>query len=117
MFNAKLIVMVALALLFIQLECAAACAAQVCSVDSGKTQSAPPCHPQRDGSSSCPNQIASTAATAPRISQVDIPNFPVVSLAAPVSAVIPARSRTYIPNSSASSPPQFQNLSSVILRI
>jgi hypothetical protein len=121
MFRAKLIV-VAIALLFAQLECVAACAGQLCSGDFSHSESLPPCHRHHGHSHdqspvSCAHPVVGALAAAPDTLQLDAPAVLLLSPEAAISGGSPAETRTTALNSSGFSPPRFTGLSCVVLRI
>lgn len=108
--------------LFAQLQCAVACATQVCNTDSAQSSHVPPCHRHQDHTQgqapgSCSHQNVIAPAPSPRIVQLEIPVCPVASPAAIVSAHILAGSRLNAAYHSALSPPGRESLSSIVLRI
>lgn len=114
----KLIVVVAAAVLFAQIQCVAACAADLCSV---RTASVPPCHDHHDHShdqtpGSCSFHLIVTPATSPHAPQLDAPAPSVLGLAATVSPVLPVDVQSR-PDLSDSSPPRTTRISPTILRI
>ena len=75
MFRAKLIVLIAVTMVFAQLQCAAACAGNRCGPEFAKSQSVPPCHRHRDHSqdrspASCGYQLTSPPATTLQVLEV-----------------------------------------------
>jgi len=116
----RLIVFAAMALLFAQLQCAAACAGHLCSADPAKSDSVPPCH-RHHGShnpapASCPHQTLVAAAPALPMLPAGMP-VSSVSLAAAAALILPIDARASALDFSAFSPPGFESLSSVVLRI
>ena len=77
MFRAKVIVLVAMAMLFAQLQCVAACAGNLCAPDNARTESIPPCHRHHNHSHDkipgCPQQALNPPATSPQTAHVDAP--------------------------------------------
>ena len=123
MFRAKLIMFAAMALLFAQLQCAAACNTRLCDSSFGKRQSVPPCHrhhhhPNHDQvPGPCAHQIIGVPAGSHQILPVKSPTFGVLSLTETVSASVPAGAGTNVHRLTDPSPPGFESLSSVVLRI
>jgi hypothetical protein len=110
---------VAIALLFAQLQCVAACASQFCGGDF-KTDQVPPCHRHHDRShdqvpGSCVQQI--TVPTAPHTLQADAPILSVLSVATTMSPALPAGTRTAALDLSAFSPSELKSPSSIVLRV
>jgi hypothetical protein len=115
MSRALQIVLVAIALLFAQIQCIAACASQFCDGDF-KTEQVPPCHRHHDYShdqapSSCVQQITVPTATAPHTLQADAPILSALDVATT------AGTRTSVLDLSEFSPPELKSLSSFVLRI
>lgn len=123
MFRAKLIVVIAVAVVFAQLQCVAACTADLCGADLGQTESVPPCHKHHDHShdqapSSCSFHLIVAQATAPDAPQSDIPVLSVHGLAATVSAILRIDGDSWIASLSDPSPPGTTALlSSTVLRV
>jgi hypothetical protein len=120
--RARFIVVVAVAVVFPQLQCAAACASQLCGTDNSRSGSLPPCHRHHDYSHNraparCPHHMITAPAISPQAVRVEAPVFPVVGLAAPAPAVYPAGAQTSAYDSLSSSPPASGSLSVVVLRI
>lgn len=121
--RAKLIVFAAMALLFVQLQCTAACATQLCKADFGQSENLPPCHRHHDSPShdqppgSCVHQIIVVTTPSQQLSQMELPQFSVMNAAEPVSAVVLADSRTIGHRHTTPSPPGLESLSAVVLRI
>jgi hypothetical protein len=119
MFRAKLVILAAMMLLFVQLECAAACLSQLCSTDFAGTESIPPCHRHHHPSpdrmpDSCLDQIlvAPEATTEPVSSTMPMASVP--GLPASLLLGLTARGpRVLAP----ASPPGWKRLFSVVLRI
>ena len=121
MLRAKFVVLVAIALLFAQLQCAAACAAHLCGADSDKRSSLPPCHrhhaPSRDRTpDSCPHQTAAPAVSTEAL-HVEIRPVPAPGLPATISAALPADRWSSELAVSVFFPPGLRDLSSTLLRI
>lgn len=123
MSRTKLIVLAAMALLFAQLQCTAACATRLCKTDSNNSESLPPCHrhhhsPSHDQTSgSCVHQIVVVPTPSQQLLQMEMPAFPVMNAAETVIADFLADSGASTHNHLAPSPPGFQSRSSVVLRI
>ena len=121
--RAKLIVFAAMALLFVQLQCTAACAAQSYKADFGQSENVPPCHrhhhsPSHDHpSGSCVHQIIVLTSASQQVSQIELPQFSVMNVAEPVVAVVLADSRAIGSSCTTPSPPGLESLSAVVLRI
>ena len=121
--RAKLIVFAAMALLFVQLQCTAACATELCKTDSDKSESLPPCHrhhhsPSHDQpSGSCLHQIIVATTPSQQLSQIELPQSSVMTVAEPGVAVLLADSRTKGHSYTTPSPPGLESLSAVVLRI
>jgi hypothetical protein len=116
---AKLIVTVAAAVLFAQVQCVAACAADSCA---SRTTSAPPCHKHHDHSqdrspASCSFNHIITPATQPHAAQLDIQVPCELGLAATISLVLPVDTRSWALDLSEPSPPDITGISSTVLRI
>ncbi|HTW65751.1 MAG TPA: hypothetical protein VME17_14085 [Bryobacteraceae bacterium] len=117
--SAKLIVAVAAAILFAQIQCVAACAADACG---GGTASIPPCHEQHDHSpgqtpAPCSLRLITTPATSLQAPHLDAPSFPPLGLIATISLVLPAYTQSEPLDFSDPSPPGAVRISSTILRI
>jgi len=118
----KLIVFTAAALLFAQLQCAVACLIQPCDTGPAQTESAPPCHrnhghtPQRTPAG-CPHRILVATGIPAQTLPEEIPLLLALDYPATNPAPLPAATPASELDRSAFSPPPFQNLSSVILRI
>ena len=111
MHRGKLIVLIVMAVLVAQWQCAAACAADLCGA------SLPPCHRQHNQSHerapvSCPDQILTTATSLHAL-QTGVAVLPVLALAFHVSVSLPH----VAPEPLDSSPPEIGNLSTIVLRI
>lgn len=123
MSRTKLIVLVAMALLFAQLQCTAACATQLCKSDSNNSESLPPCHrhhhsPSHDQTSgSCVHQIVVVPTPSQQLLQMEMPPFPVMNAGKTVFADFLADSGANAQSHLAPSPPGFESISSVVLRI
>jgi hypothetical protein len=116
---AKLIVAVAAAILFAQVQCAAACAADACA---SRTTSVPPCHKHHDHShdqnpASCSFHLIITPAMQPHAPQLDIPAPSVLGLAATISLVLPVDTQSWALALSEPSPPGIPGISSTVLRV
>ena len=122
MSRTKLIVLAAMALLFAQLQCTAACATQLCKTDSNNSESLPPCHrhhhsPSHDQTSgSCVHQIIVVTTPSQQLSQIELPQFSVMNAVETVFADCLADSGANA-RQMAPSPPGYESLSSVVLRI
>jgi hypothetical protein len=121
MSRASQIVLVAMALLFGQLQCVAACASQLCGRDF-KTEQAPPCHRHHDHShdqtpGSCTHQPIVLPAASPHTLQLDAPILSALSVVATMSSALPADTWARALGLSAFSPPELKTLSSTVLRI
>jgi hypothetical protein len=115
----KLVVAVAAVILFAQVQCIAACAADVCS---GKTESVPPCHQHHDHShhqspGSCSFHVIITPATSPHAPQLDIPAPSVLCLPATISLVLPVDLQSWPLNLPDPLQSSVNSISSPILRI
>jgi len=80
MYRPKFIVFLALAILLTQFQCAAACARDLCSPDSAKTETVPPCHHHHDRSpdqapGGCWHQALNPPATSPVSVEFRVPLF------------------------------------------
>jgi len=114
MARAKLIIVVAVAIVLAQLQCVAACAA----VSGSAPQSAPPCHKHHNQSSgSCAHQIIVTPSLPPDSPQLETPMLPFIAAAPAVSWGIPSLVRISARDSSEFSPPECGKDSSAVLRI
>jgi hypothetical protein len=116
---AKLIVTVAAAILFAQVQCVAACAADACA---SRTASVPPCHKHHDHShdqtpASCSFHLIITPAMQPHAPQLDIPAPSVLGLAATISLVLPVNTESWALDLSEPPPPGITSISSTVLRI
>jgi hypothetical protein len=92
---AKLIVLVAVAVLFAQLQCAAACAEQLCVADFSGSAFVTPCHRHPDHShgqtpAPCARGIIDVPATSPQTPHAEAPNLGVLGGATSPPAVAPA---------------------------
>lgn len=123
MARAKLIVTAAAVLLLAQLHCVTACAAELCSSDSGRAESVPPCHqhqhPTPDPNRrSCSFQRVMSAVTTPDAQHFEMPVLFVLGLAPARPATLrPADTVTRTFDFSDGSPPGAAGISSFILRI
>jgi len=113
------LIVIAIVLMFAQLNCAVTCAAQMCNPETGDSGQLPPCHRhksqgQAPGSCSHPNVV--TAAAAPHIEQSI---FAICSEGALLSsdASLPSGPQVDITNNPALSPPPRDNFFSIVLRI
>jgi uncharacterized membrane protein len=107
--------------LFAQLQCVAACAAQLCTGVS-HSESLPPCHRHHDHSHdqapvSCAHQVVRARAATPQTLQLDAPIVSLLSPGTTISGGSPTDTRTTALNFSSFSPPGFTGLSCVVLRI
>lgn len=115
----KLIVAVVSAILFAQVQCVAACAADACG---GRTAAVPPCHKHHDHShdqtpGSCSFQLMVTPATSPHAPQLHAPSPLGLGLAGTISLVLPPDTQSLTLDLSEPSPPAITGISSTILRI
>lgn len=120
--SAKLIVAVAAVMLFAQIQCIAACAADVCGARFGQTESVPPCHKHHDHSHdqaprSCSLRIVITSATSQHAPQLEMPVLSVLGPVPTVSSVLRADAQWWVLVVSDASPPGIPRNSSAILRI
>lgn len=119
----KLIVAVAAVVLFAQIQCVAACAADLCSATITQTEPISPCHKHHNHShdqapASCSFHLTVTQATSPHIPQLDVPVLSVLALAATVSANLPLAGDSWAADLSDPSPPGMTALlSSTVLRV
>lgn len=119
---AKLIVAVAAVMLIVQVQCTAACAAELCGAKRSQTESVPPCHKHHDHShdqapASCSFRLVVSSATAPPAPQWEIPVPAVLGLVATVLTVPPGAAPSWSLDVSVTSPPGIPRNSSAILRI
>ena len=120
---AKLIVTVAAVVLFAQLQCVAACAADLCGANLSRTESVPPCHKHHNHShdqapASCSFHLTVTQATSPHTPQLDEPVLSALGLAATASAILPLAGDSWVADLSDPSPPGMTALqSSTVLRV
>lgn len=119
MFRVRLIVFVAVAMAFAQLQCVAACAGDLCGADLGQTESVPPCHEHHDQApGSCSFHLIVMPAAVPHAAHSHIPVFSVLGLAATVSSILPVDGDSCKATLSAPSPPgTTAPLSSIVLRV
>ena len=121
MLRSPLIVLAAVALLFAQVECVAACASELCTGPSHASQSAPPCHRHHEQSQprtpdQCPHGPILTAAAFPQASQAECRPPLAVSLSVlPEAPAIGAAGVEAL--DLAASPPVFRILAPLVLRI
>ncbi len=121
--RAKLIIFAAMALLFVQLQCTAACATQLCKADFDQSENLPPCHrhhhsPSHDQpAGSCVHRIIVLTAPSQQLSQIELPQFSVINAPEPVFSVVLADSRIIGHSHTTPSPPGLESLSAVVLRI
>jgi hypothetical protein len=119
----KLIVIVASALLFAQLQCASACATPLCNNDVGNQENVPPCHRHRHSPAqdktpgSCPQHIVVVAELSQHAPAIEMPVFSVANLAETVSTGALRDSRTSARDGSVPLPPGLHAISSTVLRI
>lgn len=119
---AKLVVTIAAVVVFAQINCVAACAADLCRPDCS-TEPTPPCHKHHDHShnqspDSCSLRGIVSPATSPHAPQLDAPVLSVLGFAATVPADLPADGRSFATELSDSSPPGLTNLlSTIVLRV
>ncbi len=121
MLRVKLGILVALASLFAQVQCAAECATRLCGADSAPTSSVPPCHRHHGHShdqipDSCPHQ-AIRLAVSTQMQHVEISLVSVPGLPATASTVLPASLWHRELVFSAFSPPGVRVLFSTVRRI
>ena len=83
----KLIVTAAVVLIFAQVHCAVTCADQVCSTNSGSSESAPPCHRHHDPSGRGGTQSCARYAIVQAKSSSQTPGSELTSFLAPIPAV------------------------------
>ena len=122
MFRGKLIVVVAVAILFAQLQCAAACARELCGADFAKTQLVPPCHRHQDHSPdraprTCRYQAINPPSTSPQPIAFHAPILPVAALTAGSSSTIGLGSRLSYLRVFAFFPPGWVDDPPAVLRI
>ena len=122
MIRAKLIVFIALATVFAQLQCVAACAGNWCGPDLGKSQSVPPCHRHHDHSqdrtpASCGHQLMNPPATSPHAIQLQAPIMVPIGLVASSAWVVRADVRVDRLHPAAFSPPEAVRPAPSVLRI
>jgi hypothetical protein len=114
-------------LLLAQVQCATACAGEICA-ELAKSEALPPCHrhghhsqsqdqSNRQDPASCAHQNLSAPAISPQIVQVESPSLFVLGI--PVSAVplLPIETRADARHGSNFSPPGTGGLSCIVLRI
>ena len=101
------LIVVAVALLFTQLQCVAACARQSCG------SPAPPCHRHHNSQQErgCPNQLLVAAK------HTVTPMFSLLGTTAAISVALPADAAITAPHAAAVSPPRLTALSYLVLRI
>jgi hypothetical protein len=121
MFRAKMIVVVAGAILLAQMQCIAACAGGLCN-DLAKTESVPPCHRHHDhskdqGPAPCSHQPVISQATTPEIPQVQIPVLSHLGTPPNVVSGIPIEAGTRNLIVPIFSPPPLVGVQSTVLRI
>lgn len=119
MLRAKLMVIVAMALLFVQLPCVAACASHFC--EDVLSASVTPCHRHhnhsQDPHSGCVHQTMVSTATSDRAFQIEFELPPLAAPCATYSAAVLPVGRCRGLDFSVASPPHLESLSSVVLRI
>ncbi len=119
----KLVLALAAGVLFAQLQCVAACTADLCDPDLGQTQPVPPCHKHHDEShdhapSSCSFHLIVAQATSPDASQLDIPVLSMLGAVTTVSPILPIAGDSWMTTFSDPSPPGITALlSSTVLRV
>jgi hypothetical protein len=110
-------------LLFAQIHCVAACAADLCSADCGSTESVPPCHKHQSHSQDQNRDSCSFHRIISSVTSVDIQHFdaPVVFVAGAAPAIsavfLPADANVSRSDFSDGSPPGAPGISFPILRI
>jgi hypothetical protein len=107
----KVLVWVAVALVFAKVQCAASCAALACESD----KSLPPCHQHHDGSKPavCSHDAVVTRASVAQATQA----VPAGELVAVTVFQTPLQERSAFGGADSTSPPGTARLSSVVLRI
>jgi hypothetical protein len=118
----KLIMLAAMAILFAQIQCVAACVGQLCSADFAKTESVPPCHRHHNHShdqtpGSCTDHFIVSRTTSPQAAQVDTSAFSVLGVGTMMPAALLADARASALDFSTFSPPEFQKLPATVFRI
>ena len=116
----KFIVILAMAILFAQLQCVAGCAGDPCSNDASRTESVPPCHQHHNdadhGSGPCARHVIVSAASLPHSAQFDFVNFSTAEFTASVQTPVLSSMRLFH-ESLNTSPPLRLDSSVDILRI
>jgi len=121
-FRTKLIIVIAIAMVFAQLQCVAACASNWCGPDLTKSQSLPPCHRHHDHSqdrtpASCVHQLTNPEATPPHVVQMRAPIMVALDLVTDLAVVVGADVRVDGSHPTAFSPPEPVRTAPSVLRI
>lgn len=122
MFRAKLIAFIAVAILFTQLQCVAACTNALCGFDFGKTQSVPPCHRHHDHShdrvpSTCWHQAINPPAIPPQSIDVHVPILSIAAVTSDLASATAPQALAALLKFSVSSPPEYIGPPLTVLRI
>jgi hypothetical protein len=122
MFRTKLIIAIAVTMVFAQLQCVAACASNWCGPDLSTSQSAPLCHHHHDHSqdrtpASCGHQLMNPPATSPHSVQMRAPIMVPIGLVASLVGVVRADVRVDRLHPAAFSPPEAVRPAPSVLRI
>ena len=124
MLRAQLIVFAAGALLMVQVQCAAACAAELCGNGCGRSESVPPCHRHQHRAPSqnrtpdgCPQRTILAPAISLQTPQAEFQPLSVTGQAAAMEPARPADMGSSELALSSFAPPGGKSLSVIVLRI
>jgi hypothetical protein len=115
------VALIAIVVVFVQVQCVAACAGDACT-GAAKRESTPPCHRHHNHSNDqdpalCGHQTLSAPAIPQQAVHVEFPAFVALGAAGSTFAVILTETWGHPLYASNFSPPGIAGLSSVVLRI
>jgi hypothetical protein len=118
----KFIIVLAMAILFAQLQCVAGCAGEPCHDDRSQTDSVPPCHQHHDhthghGSGPCTQHVLISPASLSQSVEIGLANFSIAELTPSAYALVPSNWRLFADGAFESSPPPLHSSSITVLRI
>jgi hypothetical protein len=122
MVRAKLIVFIATAMVFAQLQCVSACVGNWCGLDFGKSQSVPPCHRHHDHShdqtpASCSHQFTNPPAAARDLLHMQAPAMVALGPVTKLAGAIGPSTRSSELGPAEFSPPESVRTAPTVLRI